>query len=87
MALGYVCKPANETGVMFAPEEAQERDKARFVSNLAALLRQTREGVADLALSENGDAVTILFRGGGTRQVNIRHDSYLAIVRDVAKAI
>ena len=84
---GYICKPANEVGVMLASEEVQHKDKARFVSNLAGLLGQTREGVADLALSEDGETVTILFKGGASRRVNIACDSYIAIVRDVTKAI
>lgn len=84
---GYICKPANETGAMLASEEVQHRDKVRFVSNLAGLLGQTREEVADLALSEDGKTVTILFKGGASRCVNVACDSYIAIIRDVAKAI
>lgn len=78
---------ADENKTMFAPPEVAAADKALFVTNLAGLLRQTREEVADLTLSEDGETVTILFNGGGTRQVNINCDSYLAIVKDVAKAI
>ena len=62
-------------------------EKAVFITNLAGLLRQTREGVVDLALSEDGETVTILFDGGGTRRVNIACDSHLAIIKDVAGAI
>ena len=78
---------ADEDKAMYASPEVAALDKAMFITNLADLLRQTREGVVDLALSEDGETVTILFEGGGTRRVNIACDSYLAIVKDVVKAI
>lgn len=78
---------ADEDKAMYASPEVAALDKAMFITNLAGLLRQTREGVVDLALSEDGETVTILFEGGGTRRVSIACDSYLAIIRDVAKAI
>ncbi len=78
---------ANEDAAMYASSEVAAADKALFITNLAGLLRQTREGAVDLALSEDGETVTILFDGGGTRRVNIACDSYLAIVKDVTKAI
>ena len=78
---------ADEDKAMYASPEVAALDKAMFITNLAGLLRQTREGVVDLALSEDGETVTILFEGGGTRRANIACDSYLAIIRDVAKAI
>ena len=87
MALGNIYIAANEDKVMYASPEVAALDKALLVTNLAGLLRQTREGVVDLALSEDGETVTILFDGGGTRRVNIACDSYLAIIKDVAGAI
>lgn len=78
---------ADEDKAMYASPEVAALDKAMFITNLAGLLRQTREGVVDLALSEDGETVTILFEGGGTRRMNIACDSYLAIVKDVVKAI
>ena len=77
---------ADEDKAMYASPEVAAADKAMFITNLAGLLRQTREGVVDLALSEDGETVTILFEGG-TRRVNIACDSYLAIIKDVAGAI
>lgn len=87
MALSNIYIAADENKAMFASPEEMAADKWLFITNLAGLLRQTREQVVDLTLSEDGDTVTILFDGGGTRRVNIACDSYLAIVRDVAKAI
>lgn len=87
MALSNIYIAANENKTMFASPEEMAIDKGLFVTNLAGLLRQTREDVVDLALSEDGETVTILFDGGGTRRVNIACDSYLAIVKDVVGAI
>lgn len=78
---------ANEDKAMYASPEVIAVDKAVFITNLAGLLQQTREGIVDLALSKDGETVTVIFEGGGSRQVNIACDSYLAIVRDVTKAI
>ena len=78
---------ANEDKAMYASPEVAAANKALFITNLAGLLRRTEEGVVDLALSEDGETVTILFEGGGTRRVNIACDSYLAIIKDVAGAI
>lgn len=87
MALDNIYIAANEDKVMCASPEVAALDKVMFITNLAGLLRQTREGVVDLALSEDGETVTILFDGGGTRRVNIACDSYHAIILDVAGAI
>ena len=76
---------ANEDAAMHASPEVA--DKTMFITNLAGLLRRTEEGVVDLALSEDGETVTILLEGGGTRRVSIACDSYLAIIKDVAGAI
>lgn len=46
---------ANEDAAMYASPEVAAANKALFITNLAGLLRQTREGVADLALSEDGE--------------------------------
>ena len=87
MALSNIYIAADKDKAMYASPEVAAANKALFITNLAGLLRQTREGVVDLALSEDGETVTILFEGGGTRRVNIACDSYLAVIRDVAKAI
>ena len=60
-------------------------DRMLFVRNLGSLLSQTREGVLGCEL-DNKEIVTIYFEGG-TRKVNVKCDSYTAIVKDVVKAI
>lgn len=77
---------ANETEMMFADKEANHQDKETFVRNLGWLLGQTREQVERCYLDEE-DQVHIVFRGGSERKVNVKHDSYAAIIRDVAKAV
>lgn len=77
---------ANETGMMFAGEEANRQDKETFVRNLGWLLSQTREQVERCYLDEE-EQVHIVFRGGSERKVNVKYDSYAAIIRDVAKAL
>ena len=62
-------------------------DREGFVHNLGVLLSQTREDVIKCILIDNGDTVIIVFKGGGTRYVNVHADSYAAIIRDVMKRI
>ncbi len=83
----FTFRPADESGMMFASNEEVHKDKALFIHNFANLLRQTREQVMDLALSDDGNEITIEFEGGGTRKVNIALDSYTAIMKDVLKAL
>lgn len=77
---------ANETKMMFATEEENHHDKETFVRNLGWLLSQTREQVERCYLDEE-EQVHVVFRGGSERTVNVKHDSYTAIIRDVAKAL
>lgn len=77
---------ANETAMMVTDEEANRHDKETFVRNLGWLLGQTREQVERCYLDEE-DQVHVVFRGGSERKVNVKHDSYAAIIRDVAKAL
>lgn len=77
---------ANETAMMFASEGANHYDKEIFVRNLGWLLGQTREQVERCYLDEE-EQVHVVFRGGSERTVNVKHDSYAAIIRDVAKAL
>lgn len=53
------------------------------------LLIATRAGsnIADLILTENQSKVIILFKAGGTREVNIDGDSGYAIIMDVLKKL
>lgn len=66
-----------------------KENKADIVMRLKVLLKATRAGsdIADLILSESQDSITILFRPGGTRKVNISGDSGIAIITDVIKAL
>lgn len=77
-------KRASEGAMMWAPDEVALEDRKQFVRNLGWLLSQTRDGLISCELDDN-EIVTITYFGGGTREVNVRADSYAAIVRDVAK--
>ena len=77
---------ANETAMMYADKEANHQDKETFVRNLGWLLSQTREQVERCYLDEE-EQVHIVFRGGSERKVNVKHDSYAAIIRDVSNAL
>ena len=78
--------PANESKAMFADDEGAFEDRRQFVKNLGFLLSQTREGVASAELMDN-DVVAVRFEDGSVQGVNVKCDSYMAIIRDVAKAI
>lgn len=60
-------------------------NKEEIVIKLKILLKSTRAGgnIADLILNEEESEITILFRLGGTRKVNIEADSGIAIIKDV----
>lgn len=60
-------------------------NKEEIVKRLKLLLMVTRIGdnIADLILSEGQDKVTILFKMGGCREVDIEGDSGYAIIKDV----
>lgn len=62
-------------------------NKEDIVKRLKLLLMATRAGsnVADLILNERQDEVTILFKAGGDRKVNIAGDSGIAIISDVIR--
>lgn len=77
---------ANETIAMFLDERGAKADRKLFVRNLGELLSQTREDVI-LAELDDEEIVTITYKGGNTLKVNVRADSYLAIIRDVTKRI
>lgn len=77
---------ASEATAGFAEEKAKDQDRATFVRNLGILLSQTREGIVGCELDEN-EVVTIRFKHGATRRVNVEYDSYMAIIRDVASHI
>lgn len=64
-----------------------KEDKELFVENLGWLLSKTRTGVVSAALDSENDVVTVAFDNGYKKRVNVACDSYIAIVRDVAKHI
>lgn len=75
---------ANEVSAMFMNDADALEDRKLFVQNLGDLFSQTREQVAEMYLDDN-EIVTIVYYGGTTKRVNVRLDSYAAIVRDVAR--
>ena len=78
---------ANETAMMFTDDmKAQFDEKALFVGNLGWLLSQTREEVVSCYLKDS-ETVAIKYRSGYEQTVNVAMDSYMAIVRDVAKSV
>lgn len=79
-------KPANETAMMFADEKIGLADRKQFVENLGWLLSQTREGIVGAYL-DNEEIVHVVFRNGHEKLVNVRMNSYMAIIRDVGKAL
>lgn len=64
-------------------------NKEEIVIKLKILLKSTRAGgnIADLILNEEESEITILFRAGETRKVNIEADSGIAIIKDVITAL
>lgn len=64
-------------------------NKEEIVMRLKILLRATRAGeaVADLILHNQQDKVTILYRAGYTKEVDITADSGIAIIRDILKYV
>lgn len=62
-------------------------NKKDIVARLKLLLIATRAGsdLEDLVLSEDQDTVTVQFKNGAARIVNIEADSGVAIIRDVLK--
>lgn len=80
---------ASETAMMFMDDpDIVRKDKEAFVTNLGWLLSQTREGVAGCRLApDNPDLVIVKFNHGEEIVVNVAMDSYMALLRDVAKNI
>lgn len=77
---------ANETNAMFMNDVDAMEDRKQFVRNLGDLLSQTREGIGFCELDDN-EIVTIYFKCGAARRVNVHLDSYAAIIKDVTKNI
>lgn len=79
-------KRASETAAMFADRDAAMADRKQFVENYGWLLTQTREGIVGAYLDDQ-EVVHVVFRGGHEKRVNVAMDSYMAIIRDVGKAL
>lgn len=81
-----LCLAANEVRAMFMNDEDALNDRRLFVRNLGALLAQTREDIVGAELDDN-ELVTVTYKCGHGVIINVNHDSYLAIIRDVCKAL
>lgn len=80
----------SETKSLFLEDAAVEvEDRCDFVHNAGVLASQTREGVDHIEYYKCDDIefAEIVFKCGHRVNVNIRHDSYSAIVRDIFKNI
>lgn len=77
---------ASETSSMFMYGEESMNDRKLFVHNLGVLLSQTREGIVGAELDDK-ELVTVKYKGGHEVIINVNHDSYLAIIRDVSKVL
>jgi hypothetical protein len=77
---------ANETDAAHLDRKKAFEDRQLFVHNLGELLSQTRERIIGASLSKE-ELVTITYDGGYTQKINVNMDSYMAIIRDVARGI
>lgn len=80
----------DENRTMFTEDEAViYADRRDFVENVGILAAQTREGVDHIEYIKEDDMeiAKIVFKKGRERYVNINHDSFSAIVRDIFKQI
>lgn len=90
---GYEPEPSVDVSPALADEARAERlwddDRRLFVRNLGWLLSQTRCGVVSCELYGDQDREYVIARydHGGKREIDITADSYLAIIRDVAKRV
>lgn len=80
----------DENDTMFTDNETlHSSQRSEFVHNVGVLASQTREGVDRIEyIKEQGiELAKIVFKKGHERYVNINHDSFCAIVRDIFKNI
>lgn len=77
---------ANEMRAGMMPDKAAYKDRQLFVANLGTLMSQTREGIVGAYLDEN-EIVHVVYRSGTEKLINIRCDSYMAIIRDVTEGV
>ena len=90
---GHAPEPSADVSPALADEARAERlwddDHRLFVRNLGWLLSQTRCGVASCELYGDQDREYVIARydHGGKREIDVTADSYLAIIKDVAKRV
>ena len=90
---GHVPETSIDVLLALADEARAERlwddDRRLFVRNLGWLLSQTRCGVVSCELygDQDREYVIALYDHGGKREIDVTADSYLAIIRDVAKRV
>lgn len=80
----------DENSTMFSNDNAViYADRRDFVENVGILASQTREGVDHIEYIKEDDIelAKIVYRKGFEKYVNINHDSFSAIVRDIFKHI
>lgn len=75
---------ANESAMICSTKSESLKDRKLFVKNLGNLLSQTRGGVESCELGDD-EIVTINYKNGYQKFVNVNMNSYSAIIRDVAK--
>lgn len=90
---GHAPEPSADVSPALADEAQAERmwddDRRLFARNLGWLLSQTRCGVVSCELygDQDREYVIVRYDHGGKREIDVTADSYLAIVRDVAKRV
>ena len=90
---GHAPEPGTDVSPALADEARAERlwddDRRLFVRNLGWLLSQTRCGVVSCELYGDQDREYVIARydHGGKREIDVTADSYLVIIRDVAKRV
>ena len=90
---GHAPEPSTDVLPALANEAQAERmwddDRRLFVRNLGWLLSQTRCDVVSCELygDQDREYVIALYDHGGKREIDVTADSYLAIIRDVAKRV
>lgn len=69
------------------PEPFAKEAKAEFVKNLGWLLSQTRAGVSRCEYIPRHELVRVYFDDGFSIKVNVKADSWTAIITDVLKKL
>ena len=75
---------ASETRAAYMSLDLALNDRKLFVANLGTILSQTREGILGAYLDDD-EQVHVVYKHGHEELVNVRLDSYMAIIRDVTK--